>query len=100
MPLSESWCEDHSVTLETCFVEAPVDVVNNKWLITTPTAYIDWVETADPSGQLVYDYYHQVKTEHTGLGGKIDRTRNFLTTGDVDIAGGSYQVKKYAESFS
>ncbi len=100
LPLSESWCEDHSVTLETCFVEAPVDVVNNKWLITTPTAYIDWVETADPSGQLVYDYYHQVKTEHTGLGGKIDRTRNFLTTGDVDIAGGSYQVKKYAESFS
>lgn len=99
LPLKDSWCEDRSITLETCFVEAPVDVVNNKWLLSTPTAYMDWVETADPSGQLIYEYYHPVSTLHTGLGGQIDRTRSYLTTDDVNIAGGSYQVKKYAESF-
>ncbi len=98
LPLKESWCEDHSVTLATCFVEAPVDVVNNKWLISTPTAYIDWMETADSSGQLVYDYYHPVGTLHTTTGGQIDRERGFETTGDVSLAGGSYQVKKYTES--
>jgi hypothetical protein len=75
-----------------------VDVVNNKWLISTPTAYIDWMETADSSGQLVYDYYHPVATLHTTTGGQIDRERGFETTGDVTLAGGSYQVKKYTES--
>ena len=97
MPLKESWCEDHSVTLASCFVEAPVDVVNNKWLISTPTAYIDWMETPDESGKLIYDYYHPVKLAPQSVG-QIDRERGFETGDDVKLAGGSYQVKKYVES--
>ena len=56
--LSETLYEDRNIVLQTCFVEAQADVVNNKWLLSTPTAYIDWVEQADPPGEAVYDYYH------------------------------------------
>ena len=58
LPLKDSWCEERNIVLQTCFVEAQVDVVNNKWLLSTPTAYLDWIEEADPSGGMVYDYYH------------------------------------------
>jgi len=96
LPLKESWCEDHSITLATCFIEAPVDVVNNKWLVSTPTAYIDWMENPDPSGQIIYDYYHPTRTDPHQH--PIDRKRGYETTGDVNLAGGSYQIKMYAES--
>lgn len=100
LPMKDSWCEERNIVLQTCFVEAQVDVVNNKWLLSTPTAYIDWIERADASGSLVYDYYHPISTVHTGLGGQIDRVRSFETVGDLDLSGGSYQVKKYAESLN
>ena len=32
LPMKDSWCDDHNIALQSCFVEAQVDVVNNKWL--------------------------------------------------------------------
>jgi hypothetical protein len=97
LPMSEAWCEERNIVLQTCFVEAQVDVVNNKWLLSTPTAYIDWVEVADPTGDLVHDYYHPVLSATYGAG-NIERQRSFETVGDVVFSGGSYKVKKYVET--
>ena len=75
-----------------------MDVVNNKWLLSTPTAYVDWIEEADASGGLVYDYYHPVRSVSFGDGG-VDRLRGFETEGSVELSGATYKVKKYAEAF-
>ena len=97
LPLKDSWCEERNIVLQTCFVEAQVDVVNNKWLLSTPTAYLDWVEESDPSGSMIHDYYHPVGTLTSG--GSIDRLRGFETDGSVELNGGTYKIKKYAEAF-
>lgn len=98
LPLSSDWCEERNIALSSCFVEPQVDVVNNKWLLSTPTAYIDWVETTTSNNDNVYDYYHPVRTEHLSAGGNMDRERSYSTLGDIDLSGGSYQVKIYPES--
>ena len=98
LPLSDAWCEEHNVALQSCYVEPQVDVVNNKWLLSTPTAYIDWVETTTSGNDNVYDYYHPVRTVHVSAGGSMDRDRSYSTLGDIDLSGGSYQVKIYPES--
>jgi len=74
--------------------------VNNKWLLSTPTAYMEFVEEADPTGTSVWEYYHPVSSITYGAGGLIDRDRSFETLGDVELTGGSYKVKKYAEALS
>ena len=98
LPLKDSWCEERNIVLQTCFVEAQVDVVNNKWLLSTPTAYLDWIEEADPSGGMVYDYYHPVRSITVGQGESIERLRSFETIDTVELNGGTYKVKKYAEA--
>ena len=98
LPLADSWCEERNIVLQTCFVEAQVDVVNNKWLLSTPTAYLDWIEEADASGGMVYDYYHPVRSISYGQGEAIERLRSFETLDAVELNGGSYKVKKYAEA--
>tara|TARA_B100000900_G_scaffold106743_3_gene88605 strand:+ start:1849 stop:3429 length:1581 start_codon:yes stop_codon:yes gene_type:complete len=98
LPLKDSWCEERNIVIQTCFVEAQVDVVNNKWLLSTPTAYVDWIEEADSSGGMVYNYYHPIDSE-TSPGVSIDRTRDFETQGTVELTGGTYKIKKYAEAF-
>ena len=99
LPMSESWCNSRNIELNSCFVEGSVDVVNNKWLLHTPTAYIDWIEEADPSGSLVKSYYKPgVRCCD------VDRTRSFDTLMNIDqdewfeTKGGTFQVKKLAEN--
>ncbi len=97
LPLKDSWCEARNIVLQTCFVEAQVDVVNNKWLLSTPTAYLDWVEEADPTGQLVFDYYHPFERTWDGGTDAPQKERSFETIDSVELSGGTYKVKKYAE---
>jgi hypothetical protein len=97
LPMNDAWCEERNIALQSCFVEGQVDVVNNKWLLSTPTAYVDWVEEADPSGTLAYEYYHPVRSV-TYDSGSISRERSFETLGDVVFSGGTYKVKMYPES--
>ena len=75
-----------------------MDVVNNNWLLSTPTAYLDWIEEADASGGSVYNYYHPV-SRVTYADSGIDRLRGFETEGSVELNGGTYKIKKYAEAF-
>ncbi len=94
LPMSESWCNDNDIELDTCFVEASVDVVNNKWLIHTPNAYIAWIEEPDSTGSLLNSYYSPGKYSTNGL----ERSPpSYSTLGDVDASGGKHQVKSLAE---
>ena len=73
-------------------------MVNNKWLLSTPTAYIDWVEQADPTGEAVYDYYHPFDRSWGPGTDPVQKTRGFETIDSVELNGGTYKVKKYAET--
>jgi hypothetical protein len=93
--MSDSWCNARNIELDSCFVEASVDVVNNKWLLHTPNAYISWIEEADSTGTLLSNYYSPARYSSNGL----DRSPPlYSTVGDVDITGGKYQVKILAEN--
>jgi hypothetical protein len=62
-----------------CYVEGSVDVVNHKWLVHTPTAYIDWVEKAPWSN--VDGYYSGGSIS----GSDFKRVRSF-TTENYDVS--------------
>ena len=96
LPLASTWCEERNIVLQTCFIEAQVDVVNNKWLLSTPTAYMDWVEDADPSGSLVNRYYYPFDQCPTSC--DFDRKKSYQTLGVVELNGGTYKVKMYPEA--
>lgn len=95
LPMSDSWCESRDISLNSCFVDASVDVVNNKWLLHTPNAYISWIEQPDSTGTLLNNYYSPGQfSKNAGT----DRMPPMYTTlGEVDLIGGKYQVKILAE---
>ena len=94
LPLSNEYCEQRDIELATCYVQGQVDVVNNKWLLHTPTAYIAWIEEPDPSGDLLNAYYRPGMYS-TG----IDRSPPLWTTiGDVNVNGGTFKVPMVAEN--
>ena len=95
--MSESWCSSRNIDLNTCFVEASVDVVNNKWLLHTPNAYISWIEEPDATGTLLSNYYSPGKYSNNGL----DRAPPlYSTVGNVDTSGGQFQVKVLPEKMT
>jgi hypothetical protein len=93
IPMSDEWCEDHDVVLSTCFVEGSVDVVNHKWLVHTPTAYIDWIEKSPWS--LVDEYYSGSPIS----GQDFTRARSFSTE-SYDTMGGTWDHKWLSEDLS
>ncbi len=93
LPMSDEWCEENDVKLESCYVEGSVDVVNRKWLVHTPTAYIDWIEE-DP-WQLV-DAYYKGKPF---TGDDTKRVRSFSTEG-YETSGGTWDHKWLSEDLS
>ncbi|MED5486962.1 MAG: transglutaminase-like domain-containing protein [Candidatus Thermoplasmatota archaeon] len=56
-PLDESWCITNNIDISTCFVEGEVDVVNNRWLLHTPTTLTEWIEEPSYKGEAAYDFY-------------------------------------------
>jgi len=65
LPFSEEYCAAQEIDLRFCHLEASVDVVNNKWLLHTPTALSEWVEipprtATDTSGQMVLSFYQSL----------------------------------------
>ena len=91
LPMSDDWCNSRNIVIDDCFIEGSVDVVNNKWLLHTPTAFIDWIEEADASGNLVHNYFHPKYVMD------VDRTRTIETLGAAETTGGTYQIKKLPE---
>jgi len=98
LPLDSEWCAEQGVLQDNCFVEAAVDVVNNKWLLHTTNAYIDWVEEPDPSGQAIADAYASAVFTGSGIGETpISRTMTISTGPDVQLNGGTFSVSQYPE---
>ena len=56
-PLDQSWCESNNIDISTCFVEGEVDVVNNRWLLHTPTTLTEWIEEPSYQGEGAYEFY-------------------------------------------
>ncbi len=94
IPMSDEWCNERGINLDSCYVEGSVDVVNHKWLVHTPTAYIDWVEQAPWSN--VDSYY----SGGTMYGSDFSRTRSFQTDGPVNYIGGTWNNKWVGEDLS
>ena len=93
LPMSNEWCEQKGVVIETCFVEGAVDVVNRKWLVHTPTVYIDWIEKAPWTN--VDGYYSGGSMQ----GNDFKRLRSFFTEG-YEISGGTWNNKWIGEDLS
>jgi len=91
--MSDEWCEANEIELNSCYVEGSVDVVNHKWLVHTPTAYIDWIEDSPWSN--VGGYY----SAGTMSGNDFQRVRSFFTE-DYDVYGGEWRNKWLGEDLS
>ncbi len=96
LPLSDEWCSEQGIVLESCYVEGSVDVVNRKWLVHTPTAYIDWVEptpeVVNPNAVNVDGYYGGGSMSYG-----MERMRSFSTEGEPILTGGTWNNKWLAE---
>ena len=92
LPMSDEWCNENNIELNTCFVEASVDVTNNKWLLHTSSALIDWIEKPDPTGTYINAFYRPISHEHNSNGDGIDRDRTFDTVGAITFGGGKFPV--------
>jgi hypothetical protein len=57
IPYSLDWCDEQGIEPETCYLEGSVDVVNNKWLLHTPTAFSEFIEPASPDGEASSEFY-------------------------------------------
>ena len=100
MPLSDDYCNKVGISLSSCYIEAPVDVVNKKWLIQTPTALIDWIEQPDATGDKINGFYQSTKYDYDIHKGNMDREpRLFFTKGEPVITGGNWMNKYSAEEF-
>jgi hypothetical protein len=98
LPLSESWCASKGITIESCYILGEVDVVNNKWLLHTPTAVTDWIEVPDPTGNLIDSAYRGWSFSISD-GGRAMYASEIDTVGSVEYIGGTYVVTVDPESF-
>jgi transglutaminase-like putative cysteine protease len=86
-PLDEQWCMEKNIDLTTCFVEGEVDVVNNRWLLHTPTTMTEWIEQPSYLGEDSYEFYRPLS-----IGCVNCWAESWETIGEPEILGGNYRV--------
>ena len=86
-PLSTEFCDIHEIQIESCFVEGEVDVVNNRWLLHTPTTITEWIEQPSNLGEGAYDFYRPLS-----IGCSECWFESWETIGEPLIEGGYYRV--------
>ena len=57
IPYDDDWCNSNNINLDSCYLEGSVDVVNNKWLLHTPTAFSEFLEPESPQGVAPDEFY-------------------------------------------
>ena len=57
IPYNSEWCSDNGINLDSCYLEGSVDVVNNKWLLHTPTVFSEFLEPYSPEGIAPDEFY-------------------------------------------
>ena len=73
-------------------------MVNRKWLVHTPTVYIDWIEEYSefiPNGNIVNNYY----SGGSMTGEDFTRKRSFHTEG-YSVSGGTWNNKWLGEDLT
>ena len=95
LPMSTEWCNENNIDLNSCYIEASVDVTNNKWLLHTASALIEWIEQPDPNrdGTYINAYYRPLLySDQDGDFDRIERDRIFALEGPVSYGGGKFPV--------
>ena len=100
LPMSTEWCNENNIELDSCYVEASIDVTNNKWLLHTASALIDWIEQPDPNrdGTYINAYYRPLLYSDNDddcdqkQDCRIERDRIFALEGPVSYGGGKFPV--------
>ena len=87
LPLDGTFCATEGIAVDHCFVEAEVDVVNNKWLLHTPITITEWIETPSHAGEAAYDFYRPLAISCANCW-----TESWTTLGDPIITGGTFRV--------
>ena len=88
LPLDADYCDDVGIDIGSCFITASVDVVNNKWLLHTPTGFVELIEPVSPLGEDVYRLYRPL----TIMGTNYDWREQYDTIEGPLIVDGTYRV--------
>ena len=86
-PLDSDWCGMQGIVLEACFIEGEVDVVNNRWLLHTPTTMTEWIEDPSTGGEAAYDFYRPLSIGCANCWGET-----WKTVDGPYIYGGTFRV--------
>ena len=60
LPLSSETCVERNIAPTSCYIIGVVDVVNNKWLLYTPTVYTNFIQDYTHSGDDVDSVYTRI----------------------------------------
>ncbi len=60
LPLSEETCNERGISPTSCYIVGVVDVVNNKWLLYTPSVYTNFVQKYTHSADDVDSVYTRI----------------------------------------
>ena len=88
LPLSEETCIERDISPTSCYIVGVVDVVNNKWLLYTPTVYTNFIQKATHSADDVDSVYTRIYYGPTMR--SFDHT--YSTIGTPSITDGTFMV--------
>ena len=89
IPYDSGWCAAKDIRLETCYIEASVDVVNNKWMLHTPTAFTEWIEPASNEGEAASEFYRPLNLNAN----QFQWNLSWETVAGPVHSGGTYKVR-------
>ncbi|MEC7435700.1 MAG: transglutaminase domain-containing protein, partial [Candidatus Thermoplasmatota archaeon] len=88
LPLSEETCNERNIEPTSCYIIGVVDVVNNKWLLYTPTVYSNFIQKATHSGDDVDSVYTRIYYNHT----MKSFDHSYSTVGTPLVTDGTFMV--------
>ena len=100
LPYDSDWCNENNIDINTCYVEASVDVTNNMWLFKPPTALGLWVEVEDKNsetpGKGLYDYFYRIWACNVLCG----YGETWETVGEAVTTGGTFTNPQIVEELT
>mgnify|MGYP001982555317 FL=1 len=88
LPLSEETCNERNIEPTSCYIIGAVDVVNNKWLLYTPTVYSNFIQKATHSSDDVDSVYTRIYYGHT----MKSFDHSYSTVGTPLVTDGTFMV--------
>ena len=88
LPLSEETCSERGITLTSCYITAVVDVVNNKWLLYTPTVYSNFVQDTEHTGDDIDSVYMRISYDSNLRSFGVD----YSVVGTPTVTGGTFTL--------